>query len=70
MTIEDIYRVLDDKNDVIIYRNITALIGNKTVSYGSEVYHIGSLKDCDRDYMNYQVKSIKGWDNGLEIEIM
>lgn len=70
MTIEDIYRILDDKNDVIIYRNITTLFGKKTALYGIKVYYMGSLKDCDRDYMDYEVKKIKGWENGIEIEIM
>ena len=51
------------------------VIKNKYVNhdfeeYGTEVYYIGSLKDCDRDYMDYEVKKIKGWENGIEIEIM
>ena len=69
MLVSDLFKVLDNKNCVIIYRNITALIGKIPVSYGTKIYHMGLMKDCDGDYMNYQVKSIKGWENGLEIEI-
>lgn len=63
MTVEDIYRVLENDEEVIIGKNSP---------YGLLPMHIGLLKDCDNEYMNCNVKSIKsgkGMSHGVIIEI-
>ena len=60
MTVEDIYRVLVDDNEVII---------GEESPYGLITRHVGKLRDCDGEYMNCRVKSIKGWSHGVIIEI-
>ena len=60
MTVEDIYRVLEDDEEVIIGENSP---------YGLITKHVGSLRDCNKDYMSSNVRSLRGWSHGLIIEI-
>ena len=60
MTVEDIYRVLENDEEVIIGENSP---------YGLITKHVGTLRDCNNDYMSSHVMSLKGWSHGLIIEI-
>lgn len=60
MTVEDIYRVLIDDDEVIIGENSP---------YGLITRHVGKLRDCGSEYMNCKVRSIRGWSHGVIIEI-
>lgn len=60
MSVEDIYRVLIDDDEVIIGENSP---------YGLITRHVGKLRDCGSEYMNCKVRSIRGWSHGVIIEI-
>lgn len=60
MTVGELYRVLIDDNEVII---------GEGSPYGLITRHVGKLRDCDSEYMNSQVRSVKGWSHGVIIEI-
>lgn len=60
MTVEDIYRVLENDEEVIIGENSP---------YGLITKHVGLLRGCSEELMNSSVRSIKGWTHGLIIEI-
>lgn len=60
MTIDDFYRVWDDKEDVII---------GKDTQHGFNVMYIGKLQNCENRYMNCVVNRIKEWQGGIIIKI-
>lgn len=60
MTLDDIYIVLEDDQQIIIGENSP---------YGLITKHVGSLRDCSFELMNSSVSSIRGWEHGLIIEI-
>ena len=59
MTVEDIYRVIENNCEIIIVEES---------SYGEILKHTGKLRG-DNKYMSSYVKKIQGWEHGLIIEI-
>ena len=59
MTVEDIYRVIENDCKIIIVEESL---------HGEILKHAGKLRS-DNKYMSSYVKKIQGWEHGLIIEI-
>lgn len=58
MSLEDLYRVLSNDTSVVLKEN---------TPHGMLYVYVGKLKDCDPDYMSYNVVNVSLSEEGRQL---